>query len=164
MLAGDSLRLRVLSVSSCRNDHRAMEELRIKSLPRVGGLFTCWCYSKLRGYGMGTASDGRRSPRTAFEDLAGPCRESVIQSVAVCGAAHGIHGASLFFPLRAGCLCASWHHERSLYFERDWRESRLANSAVLHEHIRGSPDRSSAKSGGSCRGLTNGDEVDSCRP
>src|SRR5260370_12942797 len=146
MVAGDGLRLCVLSVSSCWNDHRTVEKFGIKGLPLVGRLSTCGCLSELPGYWMGAAPPGCRPSRTALENLAAPRGEPVIQPFPVCGTAYGIHGASLFFPLRAGCLCTSGSHEGSVRFECDWSKSCVAHRALLLAHFCPTPESSAATS------------------
>src|SRR6266849_863278 len=152
MLAGDRLRLRVLLVSSGWHDHRTVEEFRIEVLPGVGWFSTSRCYCELPSYGMGAASARCRPSRTTLENLAAPRGEPVIQPFPVCGTAYGIHGASLFFPLRAGCLCASGSHEGSVRFECDRSKSCVAHRALLLAHFRPRPEFSAGNSRGVCGG------------
>src|SRR5260370_16930572 len=99
MLAGDGLRLCVLSVSSCWNDHRTVEKFGIKGLPLEGRLSTCGCLSELPGYWMGAAPPGCRPSRTALENLPAPPPEPLIHPFPLSVTPYPPHPPPSLFPL-----------------------------------------------------------------
>src|ERR1700741_2278968 len=146
MLAGNRLRLRFLFLSLVRNDHWTVEKFWIEGLPRMGRISPCWSSIELPRRWMAAPSPRRWTSRAAPEHLAAPRRKAFIQSFLVRGAAHGIHGASVFLSLRVGCLRASGSHEGGLHFERDRRESGLAHRAVLRARFCPRPEFSAGDS------------------
>src|SRR5215831_771101 len=152
MLAGDGLRLRVLFLSSDRNDYRAVEKFWIACLLRMGRISPCRGSSEFPRCRMAAPSPCFGTSRAALEHLAAPRRKAFLQSFLVRGAAYGIHCASVFLPLRIGSLCASGCHERGLHFERDRRESGLADCVVLRPRFCRRPEFCAGNSWGFRRG------------
>src|ERR1700722_942098 len=106
VLAGDNLRLRVLSGSSCRHDYRAVEKLRNKNVPRIWRPAPFWSFSKLSCHGMGAPPPRRWTAGAATENLAEPRGEPADESFLVFWTASGVHRSALFFSLCSARLCA----------------------------------------------------------
>src|SRR6266481_4401138 len=106
LLAGDNLRLRVLSVSSCRHDHRTVAKLGNKNVPGIWWPAPFWSLSKLRRHRMGAAPPCRWTSRAATENLAEPRGEPAVESFLVFRPTYGVHRPALFFPLCPARLCA----------------------------------------------------------
>src|SRR6267378_423198 len=105
-LAGNNLRLRVLSLSSCRHDHRTVEKLGNKNVPGIWRPAPFWSLSKLPRPWMGAAAPCFWTSGAATENLAGPRGEPAVESFLVFWAASGVHRPALFFPLCPALLCA----------------------------------------------------------
>src|SRR5208283_1801669 len=131
MLVGDYLRLLVLPLYLCGNEHRVDPKPRNRSLSRLGRRVDHWSGGQLSGGQLCTASVCIQPSREVPGSVAKEGGQAETEPPDVCRASDGVYYPSLFPPLCLSGVRSSEHNARCLYCKCDRRESRLDHCVVL---------------------------------
>src|SRR5271157_1140694 len=131
LLVRDYLRLPVLPVHLCGNEHRIDSKSRDRSLPRLGRVSVRWSSGQFPGGRLCAASVCIQPSREVPGSVAKEGGQTETEPADVYRAPDGVYYPSLFPPLCSSGVRSSEHNARCLYCQCDRRESRLDHCLVL---------------------------------